>query len=411
MNGPIKLAVPLLAALAIAACSSGGTSSVPAAGPAGSGLGYSRIMPEWQAKGLAHPACGSPRFGEPTCLALNIDKKTAPLNHAGQPMAKQNVSGLWPIDLQTRYNLPSGSNGSGQIVAIVDAYDNPNVASDLATYRSNFGLGTANFTKYNQNGQTSNYPQGSTGWGVEIDLDVDMVSAACPKCTIYLIEANGADTADLETAEAEAVTLGAHIISNSWICYGSVNCVSSSYFDTPGVVYMAASGDAGYNENGAPEALASVVSVGGTNLSKSGSTYTEVAWNGEARVARRALRSPRGSTTPAAAIAPTATSRRNPDAARAWPSTTTYGAGGWITECGTSAASPVIAAVYGLAGNASSQNAAQNLWKLKKKKYKKELHDITSGSNGSCGGSYLCTAIKGYDGPTGWGTPNGIKAF
>ncbi len=411
MNGPIKLAVPLLAALAIAACSSGGTSSVPAAGPAGSGLGYSRIMPEWQAKGLAHPACGSPRFGEPTCLALNIDKKTAPLNHAGQPMARQNVSGLWPIDLQTRYNLPSGSNGSGQIVAIVDAYDNPNVASDLATYRSNFGLGTANFTKYNQNGQTSNYPQGSTGWGVEIDLDVDMVSAACPKCTIYLIEANGADTADLETAEAEAVTLGAHIISNSWICYGSVNCVSSSYFDTPGVVYMAASGDAGYNQNGAPEALASVVSVGGTNLSKSGSTYNEVAWNGAGSGCATGITKPSWQHDTGCSYRTDSDVSSESGCSPGVAEYDSYGAGGWITECGTSAASPVIAAVYGLAGNASSQNAAQNLWKLKKKKYKKELHDITSGSNGSCGGSYLCTAIKGYDGPTGWGTPNGIKAF
>ena len=97
----------------------------------------------------------------------------------------------------------------------------------MAAYRTNFGLGTANFTKYNQNGQSSNYPSGSTGWGVEIDLDVEMVSAVCPKCTIYLIEANGADTADLETAETEAVTLGAHIISNSWICYGSVSCVNA----------------------------------------------------------------------------------------------------------------------------------------------------------------------------------------
>jgi len=411
VNGPIKLAVPLLAALAIAACSSGGNSSVPAAGPAGSGLGYSRIMPDWQAKGLAHPACGTPRFGEATCLALNIDKKTAPLNHAGQPAARQNVSGLWPSDLQTRYNLPSSSNGSGQIVAIVDAYDNPNVASDLATYRSNFGLGTANFTKYNQNGQTSNYPSGSTGWGVEIDLDVDMASAACPKCTIYLIEANGADTADLETAEAEAVTLGAHIVSNSWICYGSASCVSTSYFDTPGVAYLAASGDFGYNDNGAPEALASVISVGGTNLSKNGSSYTETAWNGAGSGCATGVTKPSWQHDTGCSYRTDSDISAEAGCSPGVAEYDTYGEGGWITECGTSAATPLIAAVYGLAGNASSQNAAENLWKLKKKKYKKNLYDITTGSNGSCGGSYLCTAVKGYDGPTGWGTPKGIKAF
>ena len=78
----------------------------------------------------------------------------------------------------------------GQIVAIVDSYDNPNVASDLAKYRSHYGLPKAKFYKYNQDGQQSHYPKGNTGTGVEIDLDVEMVSASCPNCTIYLIESN-----------------------------------------------------------------------------------------------------------------------------------------------------------------------------------------------------------------------------
>jgi len=135
------------------------------------------------------------------------------------------VAGWAPSDFQNRYNLPSSTKGSGQIVAIVDAYDNHNVASDLMAYRSEFGLGTVNFSKYNQEGQQSNYPSGSVGWGLEIDLDVEMVSATCPLCTIYLIEANSADSSDLEAAEVEAVKLSAHIVSNSWICYGSLNCV------------------------------------------------------------------------------------------------------------------------------------------------------------------------------------------
>jgi subtilase family serine protease len=410
VNGPIRLAVPLAAALAIAACNSGGSSNMPTTGSSGQTAAHSRFVPDWQAKRLAHPACGAPRQGEATCLALNIDVKTPPLDHRGQPQAKQNVSGLWPIDLETRYNLPI-TQGSGQIVAIVDAYDNPNVASDLSTYRSNFGLGTANFFKYNQNGQQSNYPQGSTGWGVEIDLDVDMVSAACPLCTIYLIEANGADVTDLETAEATAVSLGAHIISNSWICYDSNSCVSQSYFDTPGVVYLAASGDAGYNNNGAPEALNTVVSVGGTNLSKNGSTYTEVAWNGAGSGCATGVTKPSWQHDTGCTYRTTSDISSEAGCSPGVAEYDTYGAGGWITECGTSAASPLIGGVYALAGNASSQNAAQNLWKLKKKKRKKELYDITTGSNGSCGGSYLCTAIKGYDGPTGWGTPKGVKAF
>ena len=88
-----------------------------------------------------------------------------------------------------------------------------------------------------------------------------------------------------------------------------------------------------------------------------------------------------------------------------------YGYGGWFTVGGTSVSSPLIGGVFGLAGNASSLDAGKKFWSLKKKVRKKALWDITSGSNGSCGGSYLCTAGVGYDGPTGWGTPKGIKAF
>jgi hypothetical protein len=85
--------------------------------------------------------------------------------------------------------------------------------------------------------------------------------------------------------------------------------------------------------------------------------------------------------------------------------------GGWFGVCGTSAASPTIAGIYGLAGNASSQTAGKRFWTLKKQGLRRHLHDVTTGSNGSCGGSYLCTGMKGYDGPTGWGTPKGLGAF
>ncbi len=138
-----------------------------------------------------------------------------------KPAMSPAAAGWAPADLQARYKLPSSTKGSGQIVAIVDAYDNPNVASDLATYRSNYDLGTANFTKYNQQGKTGNYPQGNTGWGIQIDLDVEMVSASCPLCTIYLIEANSADGSDLAASVREAVKLGVHIVNTSWGCAGS----------------------------------------------------------------------------------------------------------------------------------------------------------------------------------------------
>ncbi len=403
MNGYLKLAASLVAALAVAACSSGASSGVPgtSGGVAQTGAPL-RSVPDWQARGLAHPACPQVT-GKPTCLAL-IQSKSG---------ISPAVAGWAPADFQARYNLPSNTKGSGQIVAIVDAYDNPNVASDLATYRSNFGLGTANFTKYNQTGQTSNYPQGNKGWGVEIDLDVQMVSAVCPQCTIYLIEANSSNSSDLDASEAEAVTLGAHIVSNSFICYGSNSCDDVSDFDKPGVVYVAGSGDAGYDQNGNPESFASVVSVGGTVLQKNGSTYSETTWNGAGGGCSN-NGGGAGVTKPSWQHDTGCAYRTDSDVSAVALNVAeydTYGYGGWFTVGGTSVATPLTAGVFALAGNASSQTAAKKFWSLKKKPRKKELHDITSGSDGSCGGSYLCTGVKGYDGPTGWGTPNGIKAY
>ncbi|MGA8576825.1 MAG: S8 family serine peptidase [Candidatus Cybelea sp.] len=402
MNGSVKLLAPLVAALAVAACNAGGSSNVPGTAGQTSSTSSSRsAMPEWQAKGLAKAAC--PQItGRPTCLAL-IQSKSG---------ISPTVSGWAPSDFQTRYNLPSSTNGKGQIVAIVDAYDNPNVASDLAAYRSQFGLGKANFTKYNQQGQKKNYPRGSTGWGIEIDLDVQMVSAACPLCTIYLVEANSSDNSDLQTAEAQAVTLGAHIVSNSWICYGSYNCVDQSIFDQPGVLYTAGSGDAGYGAIGAPAALPSVVAVGGTVLSKNGSTYSETVWNGAGAGCAT------GVTKPSWQHDPDCTSRTISDvSAIAWQVAEydTYGYSGWFTVGGTSVATPMIAAIFALAGNASTQDAAKKIWSLKKRQRGKDLHAITTGSDGSCSGKYLCQAgtkqFHSYSGPAGWGTPNGIKAF
>jgi subtilase family serine protease len=310
--------------------------------------------------------------------------------------------GWQPLDFQTRYKLPI-TKGSGQIVAIVDAYDNPNAATDLATYRTEYGLGTANFAKYNQTGQQSNYPAGNKGWGLEEDLDIEMVSASCPKCTIYLVEANGADTNDLDTAEAEAVTLGAHVVSNSW----GGGSVVGSYFDTPGVVYLASAGDSGYGTQ-APADLASVVAVGGTVLAKSGSgVYSEMAWRGTGSgcatgVAKPAWQHDTGCTfrtmNDVSAVAMQVSEYDS------------YQEGGWFTVAGTSVSSPLVSGVFGLAGNAKKLDAGKKFWSLKKKARKKDLNDITTGTNGSCG-NYLCTAGPGYDGPTGWGTPKGIGAF
>ena len=416
MKRTIKFLAPLVAAVAIAACN-GGSSNVPGGVTPMTGqsvFALARHVPEWKSKGLAHAACPQV-IGRPTCFALIVDKGV-------KPACVGETCGWGPVDFQTRYNLPSGTNGSGQIVAIVDAYDQPNAASDLSTYRSQFGLGSAKFTKYNQNGQTSNYPQNctvSSGWCVEEDLDIEMASATCPKCTIYLVEANSSGTSDLETAEATAVTLGAHIVSNSWGCYASSCGTSESSFDTPGVLYLASSGDAGYDLNGPPEWFGSVVSVGGTQLMKSGSTYNEIAWDGAGGGCSN-NGSGAGQTKPSWQHDPGCSYRTDSDIsaeAGCSPGVAEYDSneGGWFGVCGTSVSSPLTGGIFALAGNAGNLTAAKKFWASRQRKRNRHLHYISSGNDGSCGGSYLCQAGTGqfhtYSGPAGWGTPNGTSLY
>jgi subtilase family serine protease len=412
---------PLLAALAIAACNAGGTSNVPAASglTPGAPLTYT-VTPEWMLKHQAKAACPQV-VGQPTCLALQVQKNGI------TPLCSPSSScGFTAQQLEAAYNITSElSGGSGQKIAVIEAGDLAAASSDLAQYRSQYGLGTASFFKYNSSGQQSNYPPscGNYGWCLETDLDIDMISASCPNCTIYLMEAKDS-IADFEKAEAEAVTLGATVASNSWICYGSWDCGDSNfpnYFNTPGIAYLASSGDASYNNIGGPSVLTTVVAVGGTQLAKSGSNYTETIWSGAgAGCASSSVVGSPGVAKPSWQGDPSCSNRTDADVSMesgCSPGVAVYisSYGGWTGVCGTSVASPFLAGVIGLKGNASGFNGGEQFWKLKKKKLKKEIHYISSGSDGSCGGSYLCQAgthqFKTYSGPGGWGSPNRDTAF
>jgi len=401
VKSQIRFFLPVLAALAVAACSAGGTSNVPSS--PGQSSDSTRPMPQWQAKQLGYRACPDTRRGYMHCDVL-IESKTG---------AGPNVAGLSPANFQARYNLPSSKDGAGQVVAIVDAYDNPNAATDLAAYRKNFGLGKAKFTKYNQEGQKKNYPQGSSGWGVEEDLDIEMVSAGCPKCTIYLIEANDNSGTNLYDAEIEAVKLGAGIVSNSW--GGGGGSSSGGAFDTKGILYLASAGDGGYGMQD-PADYQTVVSVGGTLLSVgSGSKFTETVWpdsgGGCSVVTKPSWQKDKGCTFRTG----------NDVSAVAWNAAEydTYDNPGWFTVGGTSVSSPLVAGMFALAGNANKQYGGENLWKLSKANLKKDLHYIDSGDLQGCPtslqGTYLCDAgtkeFGQYSAPSGWGTPNGVGAL
>ena len=323
-------------------------------------------------------------------------------------------SGIGPSDLTSAYKL--GSGGSGATVAIVDAYDDPNAESDLAVYRSQYGLPactTANgcFKKVNGSGQTSPLPTADTGWAGEISLDVDMVSAACPSCHILLVEAASPDDDSLFAAINEAVTLGAKYVSNSWGGSedSSETSTDSTYLNHPGVAITVSSGDDGTGAE-YPATSRYVTAVGGTSLTKATSTtrgWTEKAWSSAGSGCSAYETKPTWQT-----VTTSCSKRAEADvSAVADPNTgvavyQTYGASGWSVYGGTSASAPIIAAIYALAGTPGSSDYPASY----PYSHSSNLFDITSGNNGSCGAP-ICTAGTGWDGPTGLGTPNGTAAF
>ncbi|HKU67528.1 MAG TPA: S53 family peptidase [Candidatus Baltobacteraceae bacterium] len=323
-------------------------------------------------------------------------------------------AGYGPADIQSAYALPSATAGSGQTVAIVDAYDDPYAENDLGVYRAQFGLPsctTANgcFKKVNQSGG-SKMPRSNGGWGQEISLDLDMVSATCPNCHILLVEASSASFSNLGAAVNTAVQMGANVVSNSY--GGSESSATNSAYNHPGHIITASAGDNGTGAS-QPCSFATVVCVGGTSLSRASSTrgWSESAWSGSgsgcsAQVAKPSWQTDSGCTMRSEADT-SAVADPNTGVA-VYDSFAYQGQSGWMVFGGTSVSSPLIASVYALAGNAASMNYAQSIWQHGGTT---SLNDVTSGSNGTCSISYICNAGPGYDGPTGWGTPSGTGAF
>jgi Subtilase family len=376
------------------------------------------LAPQWQAMHRARTSCPQVA-GKPTCLALEVQK-----NGVSPLCSPSSSCGFTATQLESAYGITGKlGNGKGTKVAVIEAGDLANASSDLATYRSEYGLGTANLVKYNEEGEQSNYPPNCEdyGWCVETDLDIDMASAACPKCTIYLMEAKGG-ISDFEAAEAEGVKLGATILSNSWICYGSWDCEDSNfpnYFDTPGIAYLASSGDDAYDEIGGPSVLDTVIAVGGTQLELKGSKYSETLWaDAGAGCASPGVVGSPGVTKPKWQRDPDCSYRTETDVSLesgCAPGVATYNSlyGGWIGVCGTSVAAPFTAGVIALAGNAGKMNGGETIWNLTAKQHKKYFHHPGSGSDGNCS-TYLCGYggyKKYYTGPGGWGTPNGVKGY
>lgn len=348
----------------------------------------------------------------------------------GNPQAGGLPAGLGPKDFHSAYTSQTTVSGK-QIIAIVDAYDDPNILSDLNVYSGTFGLPTMKacpvstatpaapcFQKMDQRGGTK-YPQVNSGWALEIALDVEAAHAMCQNCSILLVEANSNSYNDLMTAVDRAILSGATVVSNS---YGSSEFSGETFYDShfnkTGVAITFSSGDSGYKAGaGYPASSPYVTAVGGTTLTlNADKTYAgETAWSGAGSGCSIYESKPLWQTDAGCAkrtVADVSAVADPNTGAAVYDSVRYSGRSGWFQVGGTSLSSPLVAGVYALSGNTGNATSPANY--LPYAGYASattNFHPVISGSNGICGGSYLCTALVGYDGPTGLGTPNGLGAF
>ncbi|CAG6390787.1 carboxypeptidase regulatory-like domain-containing protein [Streptomyces cocklensis] len=364
------------------------------------------------------PACATPAKGDAACYAL---RRTDVKPVEGLRSAVDTPVGYGPADLQDAYALPEGG-GTGQTVAIVDAFDDPAAEADLAVYREQYGLpactsDTGCFRKVDQRGGTD-YPEPNTDWAGEISLDLDMVSAVAPNARILLVEADDNGLDSLGAAVDEAVALGAKYVSNS---YGSDYTQGSGedpaeataydpHYNHPGVAVVASSGDYGMGV-AYPASSQYVTSVGGTSLVRAPGTargWSEAAWNSagsgcSAYEPKPAFQKDTG--CPNRSVADVSAVADQDTGVAVYQ---TYGTSGWQVYGGTSVSAPIIAGVYAVAGTPVPGTYPNSY------PYATSgagLNDVTGGSNGSCDPAYLCNGTAGYDGPTGLGTPKGLAAF
>ena len=326
-------------------------------------------------------------------------------------------SGLGPADLQSAYKLAS-LPAATVTIAIVDAFHYPNVESDLASYRSQFGLPACTKANgclkvINQNGATSPVPGNSPAgddWTVEAALDLDMASAACPSCKLLFVEAQDDQSNGLFTAQNAAAAAGAVVVSNSW-GGPSGGLASDQSFDsqflthTQHISTFIASGDSG-NTGATPDYPSTstlVTGVGGTSLKKSTAArgWTETAWSG-------AGSSCGNETKPAFQNVTTGCTKRAASDVSAVASPNTgvavfnKASGGFLVVGGTSAASPIVAGIVARYSGSVTWSPGYAY------SHTSQFFDITSGSNGSCT-TALCKSAAGWDGPTGIGSPNGAS--
>jgi subtilase family serine protease len=501
---PALLSTGAVLSLAVAVAAPAAASPTPSAVPT---QGRSSLAAQYT---VARHECAAPRPGQLSCYAMRLvpaSKDTAGAQRlAATPSAVPKGPsgfGLTPTDLETAYGYDR-LTPVVQTVAIVDAYDDPKAASDLAGFEATYGLtDTGLFRKVGQSGSATRLPaKDRAGWSGEESLDIDAVRAVCASCTILLVEANSGRIRDLSAAAATAVRLGANEVTNSYggsEKFSRMSKTAAARYAHPGVVVTAATGDDGWygwgfavfgksqSSASQPAALRGVVAVGGTHLSLGSAMHRrkETVWNNFGPHANPYLhgRSGGGATgggcsrfTKAplwqrhvAGFAKTGCGNKRLAAdisADGDPQTgldvhDTYYCGracgprpmpAWQTIGGTSLSSPLIAAMWALAGGAGGvRNPAATLYSRYATPGHAGVYDVRQGGNAYCdtlsnkecdhlGGSKIavnqprnygrvdcrftnsgkdkairhhtqCVAAKGYDGPSGMGAPSSLTVF
>lgn len=333
------------------------------------------------------------------------------------------TSAFAPTQVRHAYGFDRITNqGAGQIIGVVDAYDDPNAESDLGVFDTQFGLATCTssngcFRKVYSNGRK---PVTNANWAVEIALDVEWAHAIAPRATILLVETPSNSLGDLLSGVDAAVRNGASTVSMSWTS-GEFSGEASldTHFVSNGVTFLAASGDNGTGV-AYPAASPDVIGVGGTSLilDASGNYQSETAWSGSGGGLSKIEREPsfqaqfgipgdsRGYRG-----APDVSYNGNPGTGYAiYDSVGISGYSGWFQVGGTSAGTPQWAALIAISNSsraaarkANLSSTSTTLYSFAKSASATDFHGVTQGTNGTCG--TICTASVGYDYVTGLGTP------
>jgi subtilase family serine protease len=331
-----------------------------------------------------------------------------------QPDALGKPTGIFPAKMQTAYGFNLVSNqGAGQVIGIVDAFDDPNIESDLGVFTKQFSLPactTANgcFQKVYATGTK---PKKNSNWSSEISLDVEWSHAIAPQAKIMLVEASGQTNAELYQAVDVAVQNGATVVSMSWATDEySGETSDDSHFNVPNVTFVAAAGDSG-QQSLYPAASPYVVAVGGTELTLTtgGAWESETAWSdsggGISAYEPEPLYQAGVQNTGFRGIPDVAYDADPSTGVPIYDSVGIYGLLGWVEVGGTSMAAPEWSALFAIANSMRAAASKSGLNQVQFDLYPiaSDFHDIVSGTNGTCGA--VCTAGPGYDFVTGLGSP------